>query len=156
MEQLLLAVAITIVVIIIMVKQLNNVTTKLDDEDEIINDPRLYANFASAIQEKIRAIRLGIETLDAKSQFKLLENANSAATLEKLSDMIRKLVFFETMMGKKNDSSSIETELFEILNELDLLISTSLENGEKIADDIREELASSYSQLKNRYSIRQL
>jgi hypothetical protein len=152
-EQLLLAIVVAVVVIFIMIKQINNVTTKLDDEDEIITDLKLYSNFASAIQEKIRAVRLGIEAQSsAESQFRLLGNVDNAVALEKLSDMIRKLVFFETMMGKKNDSASIEKELFEILNELDLFISNSLENGEKIADDIREELAASYSQLKNRYS----
>ncbi|MDR0408344.1 MAG: hypothetical protein LBH45_05480 [Campylobacteraceae bacterium] len=152
LEQLLPAVVVAVVVIIIMMKQINNVTTKLDDENEI-NDPRLYSNFASVIQKKIRAVRLGIE---AESQFELLENTNKAAALEKLSDMIRKLVFFETMMGKKNDSASIEKGLFEILNELDLFISASIKDGEKIADEIRNELAASYEQLKKRYFVEQI
>jgi hypothetical protein len=151
-EQALLAVAVAVIVIVIMMKQINNITTKLDDEGESISDPKLYSNFASVIQEKIRAIRLGIET----QEFALLEDKDGGAALEKLSDMIRKLVFFETMTGDNSDAASIESELFKILSELDILITTSLKDGEKIADKIREELANSYENLKSRYFIQSM
>jgi hypothetical protein len=102
------------------------------------------------IQEKIRTVRLAIET----QEFTLLEGKESGAVLERLSDMIRKLVFFETMTGKNSDAAGIESELFKILSELDTLIAASLKDGEKIADAIREELANSYENLKSRYFIK--
>jgi hypothetical protein len=151
--QLLGAIVIAAIVIVIMIKQINRITNKLDaDEENIIQPPRLYANFAGLIQDQIRSIRVDIESKNDDVKFVLLDEANAAEALEKLSDMIRKLVFFETMIGMKNGKNT-EAQLFEILNELDIFITNRIKNGEALADEIREELAASYKQLKNSYTI---
>ncbi|MDR0761497.1 MAG: hypothetical protein LBF13_00455 [Campylobacteraceae bacterium] len=151
--QLLGAVIIAAVVIVIMIKQINKVTDKIDADLPVIEPTRLYANFAALVQEKIRAIRLDIDTPKEGAKFVLLEEVNTSEALEKLSDMIRKLVFFETMIGMKNGAQSTEAGLFEILNSLDNFIAASLVNGKELADEIREELAVSYDRLKNSYMI---
>ncbi|MDR1007054.1 MAG: hypothetical protein LBL65_00620 [Campylobacteraceae bacterium] len=151
--QLLGAIIIVAVVIIIMIKQINRVTDNVDANLPVIEPARLYANFASLVQEKIRAIRLDIDTPKNEAKFVLLDGVNASEALEKLSDMIRKLVFFETMIGMKNSSPNTENGLFEILNNLDNFITTSIFNGKELADEIREELAISYDRLKNNYMI---
>ncbi|MDR1614379.1 MAG: hypothetical protein LBS26_02290 [Campylobacteraceae bacterium] len=152
--QLLGAIVIAAIVIVVMIKQINRITDKLDtDEDNAVQPPRLYANFASLVQDKIRSIRIDIESKKDDVKFVLLEEVNISEALEKLSDMIRRLVFFETMIGMKNGAKNTETQLFEILNELDVFITERIQNGETLADETREELASSYEQLKNSYMI---
>ncbi|MDR1977071.1 MAG: hypothetical protein LBQ18_08820, partial [Campylobacteraceae bacterium] len=136
--QLLAAIVIAAIVIIIMIKQINRVTDNIDANAPVIELPRLYANFASLVQEKIRAIRLDIETPKDEAKFTLLDGTNAAEALEKLSDMIRQLVFFETMIGMKNSAQTTESKLFEILSDLDTFIATSIKDGETIADEIRE------------------
>ncbi|MDR2081389.1 MAG: hypothetical protein LBP54_05830 [Campylobacteraceae bacterium] len=151
--QLLGAIIIVAVVIVVMIKQINRVTDKVDAEAPVTEPVQLYADFASLIQEKIRAIRLDIDTPKDGAKFILSGNASTSKALEKLSDMIRKLVFFETMINMKKSAENIEAELFKILNELDVFIVNYIQNGEALADEIREELAASYNRLKNSYMI---
>jgi hypothetical protein len=56
----------------------------------------------------------------------------------------------------KNSAQTTESKLFEILSDLDTFIATSIKDGETIADEIREELATSYEQMKNSYTIESL
>ncbi|MDR3346194.1 MAG: hypothetical protein LBS73_03370 [Campylobacteraceae bacterium] len=153
--QLLPVVVIAAIVIVVMMKQINKITNKID-ANEFIDNPKLYADFAALIQEKIRAIRLDIDSNAEAAKFTLQESVDKANTLEQLSDMIRKLVFFETMMGRNKDAKSTEAELFAVLQQLDELIVKSLNNGENISDEIREELAQSYEKLKNSYQIQEM
>jgi hypothetical protein len=158
---LLLLLLISAAVIIIMIKQINRVTERIDDE--ATSDPKLYADFSAVIQQTIRQMRLdieagaqpaaptgGIDVIPVR-RYVLAEFADKAIALEKLSDMIRKLVFFETMMGRNTDPKQIEQELFGVLQELDEFITQSLQEGAKIADEVREELFQSYEQLKTAY-----
>ncbi|MDR2789387.1 MAG: hypothetical protein LBB59_00170 [Campylobacteraceae bacterium] len=151
--QLLGAIIIVAVVIVIMTKQINKAADKADANMPVVEPERLYVNFASIIQEKIRALRLDIDTPKEEAKFVLLDGVNASEALEKLSDMIRKLVFFETKIGMKNGAQNSEAELFNILNELDIFITECVKNGETIADEIREEFAASYERLKNNYMI---
>lgn len=151
--QFLGAIVIAAVIIIIMIKQINKVTDRIDAQTPAIEPVGLYSNFASLVQEKIRAIRLDIDTPKEGAKFVLLEGVDTSEALEKLSDMIRKLVFFETMIGMRNSSQNTEAGLFEILNSLDNFIASSLVEGKELADEIREELAVSYEKLKNSYMI---
>ncbi|MDR2100235.1 MAG: hypothetical protein LBP40_05355 [Campylobacteraceae bacterium] len=147
------AIVIAAIVIVILIKQLNRVTNNIDDKTPLMENTKLYADFASIIQDKIRAIRIDMETPKYGAKFVLLDGVNTDESLEKLSELIRKLVFLETMIGMKSTPQNKETELFEILSALDEFIATSLVDGEKLADEIREEFAASYERLKNAYMI---
>ena len=67
--------------------------------------------------------------------------------LEKLSDFIRKLVFFETMMAKQKSAKEIESELFEVLTALEKFLGEFCVEGEALAEALRERLLEAYQQL---------
>lgn len=148
-EQLLPVVLVIAAVIFIMMKQINKVTTNIDSLANA-DFSKLYSLYAAVIQEKIRAIRFDVESFATSSnlKFSLLEGKELGTALERLSDMIRKLVFFETMMGKNKNKSETESELFAILNDLDNFINDSLKNGETIADEVKDELFNAYESLR--------
>lgn len=62
--------------------------------------------------------------------------------------MTRTLVFFETMNAKRRSSQEIEGELFGLLSDLDNLITQNFQNGENLADALREELGDAYARLQ--------
>lgn len=149
-NMILLTFIITIVVVIIMMKQIGKVTANIDTKS-IENIPSIYASFASFIQEKIRAIKADIDhTKNTPSPLYILKDENSEEkNLEFLADNIRKLVFFETMNAKRKNPKEVEKELFNILSALDDFLNTYIQNGEKLADDLRDEFASEFQKMKN-------
>lgn len=149
-NMVLIAFIVAIVVIIIMVKQINRVTTAIDNTaDE--QTPSIYASFAAFIQEKIRAIKADIDHTKntPNPTFILIDTHNEDKSLEFLADNIRKLVFFETMNAKRKNSKDIEKELFDILNSLDGFLHSYIQNGEQLADNLRDQFAKEFSKLQN-------
>lgn len=145
---LLVVIVICIFVVIALVKQINQVTNKIDaKEDE--NAPSVYANFAAIIQEKLRMIKKDIDHTKNTPEpvYVLNDQNNEEKSLEFLANCIRQLVFFETMNSKRKSNKQIELELFEILNSIDEHIKANMHNGEKLANELKDELALKYSQL---------
>ncbi len=138
-------------VVIIMVKQINKITQKIDAKDEAGGVSSVYANFSAIIQEKIRAIKADIDhTKNTPSPTYVLKNQDDEDTsLEFLADNIRKLVFFETLNSKRKNPKDIESELFELLSNLDKFINEKMENGEELANSLRDELAEKYQSLQD-------
>ncbi|MFV0481387.1 MAG: hypothetical protein ACK5LP_05330 [Campylobacteraceae bacterium] len=151
LDQALPAVIALCVVAYFMFQQINKVTKKIDAEQEFVDKPKLFAAFSAVIQEKIRSIRLDIDTADKNPnpRFKLKDGVNISNALEKLSDMIRELVFFETMNGRNQNIQDTESKLFGILSEIDKFLQKDIEDGEKIADEVRDELFGEYDRLQN-------
>ncbi|MDR0467972.1 MAG: hypothetical protein LBG67_03890, partial [Campylobacteraceae bacterium] len=120
-EQILLAAIVLCVVAYLVYNQINKITNKIDSIDK----PKLYADFSAIIQAKIREIRLDIDTFKTSLNAKYILNDENELTssLELLSDLIRQLVFLETMSGKNQNPQETESKLFEVLNELDNFIS---------------------------------
>ena len=149
MEQFLPAIIIAVVVTMVMVNQIKRITERLDAKGER-EDGEIYAKFASIIQEKIREIKLSIDPDKEphSSPYRLKEGIEAEPLLERLSDMVRTLVFFETMNAKRRSSEAVESELFGLLSDLDILINENFENGEELADALREELGDSYARLQ--------
>lgn len=148
MEQLFPALMIAAIVTLVMVKQIKKITGNIDNAKE--NSFDLYAKFSAIIQEHVRHIK---NTLDTSKEmdnprFILLEGRNEAQALEKLSDFIRKLVFFETMMAKQKNAKEIEAELFEVLFGLENFLKEFCEDGENLADELRETLLEEYERLQ--------
>lgn len=149
MEQFLPAIIIAVIVTMVMINQIKRITERLDAKGET-QDSEVYAKFAGIIQEKIREIKLCIdpEKSHENSKYQLKEDIEPSSTLEKLSDMTRTLVFFETMNAKRRSSQEIEGELFGLLSDLDNLITQNFQNGENLADALREELGDAYARLQ--------
>ncbi len=149
MEDFLPAILVAMAVGFVMIKQIGKITQRIDAKGEP-TDANVYAAFAGVIQEKIRAIKKDIDSSKEtpEPQYVLKEGEGEEKALEELSDMIRKLVFFETMGAKRDSKERIESEMFGVLNELDSFVSQALVDGEALADALREELFGAYERIK--------
>lgn len=148
MEQLIPVLMIVAMVAFVLVKQIGKLTNKLDTfVDE--NSHERYAKFSAIIQERVREIKQSLDSSKTPNErpFKLLEGKNEEEALELLSNFIRKLVFFETLMAKQKSSKEIEAELFELLSHLDTFLKEFCVEGEALADALRESLLEAYEQL---------
>ncbi|MBE0495674.1 MAG: hypothetical protein IBX45_04640 [Campylobacterales bacterium] len=149
MQDFLPAIVVAMAVGFIMIKQIGKITQRLDAKGDSTGT-QVYATFAGIVQERIRAIKKDIDTSKEtlEPRYILKEGENEEKALEELSDMIRKLVFFETMGSKRDSRERVEGEMFAVLSELDSFVSQAVENGEALADELREELFSVYEKLQ--------
>lgn len=145
MDQLIPALFVAAMIAFIVFKQINHITRRLDKKgDTNIFDK--YAKFSVAIQNHIRAIKLDIDSTKKieTPRYILLENIDEEDSIEKLSDYLRKLVFFETLLAKKKTSSEIESDLFGILSQVDEFIKQNCVDGEQLAEELKENLLLEY------------
>lgn len=152
MDQLIPVLMIVGMVAVIMVRQINKISSKAGEHPLAVSTPNFerYAKFSSIIQEHVREIKHALDSSKIKEEetpFKLQEGRNEAQALEKLSDFIRKLVFFETMMAKQKSAKEIEAELFEVLTALEKFLGEFCVEGEALAEALRERLLEAYQQL---------
>lgn len=147
MEQLIPVLMIVGFVVFIMSKQINRVTRNIADNE--VSSHEGYSRFSVTVQEEIRAIKNGLDSskTNQDSPYKLLEGKDEALALETLSNYIRKLVFFETMMAKQKSPDEIEADLFEILNGVEQFLIENCEDGEKLSEELRERLLAAYEQI---------
>lgn len=150
MEQLMPVLLIVFVVAIVMIKQIGRITNKVGSVTSSKSSFELYAKFSTFIQEHVRVIKNSMDSSKTveERKFKLLEGRNEAQALEKLSDFIRKLVFFETMMAKQKSDQEVEAELFEILNGLETFLMEFCEDGERLSEELRETFLNAYEKLQ--------
>lgn len=148
MEQLIPVLMIVAMVAFVLVKQIGKLTNRLDTFVDESSHER-YAKFSAIIQERVREIKQSLDSSKELNErpFKLLEGKNEEEALELLSNFIRKLVFFETLMAKQKSSKEIEAELFELLSHLDTFLKEFCVDGEALADALRESLLEAYEQL---------
>lgn len=148
MEQLLPVLMIVAMVAFILAKQIGKITKKLDTFSNDVSFDR-YAKFSSIIQDEVREIKQNIDSSKSIDErlYLLLEGKDEREALEILSDFIRKLVFFETLMAKQKSANEIEAELFEVLNGLESFLKEYCVDGEALSDALRERLLESYERL---------
>lgn len=151
MEQLIPVLMIVGIVAFIMMRQIGKVTDKIDRQPSVSTQNfERYAKFSAIIQEHVREIKYALDSSKSKEEvtpFILKEDKNEAQALEKLSDFIRKLVFFETMMAKQKSAKEIESELFEVLSSLESFLIEFCIDGEELSEALRERLLEAYQQL---------
>jgi len=145
MDQLFPVIFVVAMMVFMLMKQLKHITGNLDTQGNT-NSFDKYSNFSVAIQNHIRAIKLDIDSVKKieNPRYILLENRDEEDSIELLSDFLRKLVFFETLLAKKKTPSEIEGELFGVLSELDTFIKENCEDGELLADELRDSLLEEY------------
>jgi len=145
MDQLFPVIFVIAMIAFILIRQIKHITGNL----EIQNDANYfdkYSKFSVTIQNHIRAIKLDIDSTKKieNPRYILLENINEEESIELLSDYLRKLVFFETLLAKKKTASEIESELFSILSQVDTFIKERCLDGELLANELRENLLEEY------------
>lgn len=145
MDQLLPVLLVTAFMAFILFKQINHIAKNSDKgvlQQSNNNNFKKYSNFSVSIQNYIRIIKNDLDSSKQTEEpiFKLLNNIDEKASLEELSDFLRKLVFFETLLAKQKTSEEIESELFAILDAIDSFIKTKCEDGEKLAQELKNKL----------------
>ncbi len=131
----------------LMYKNINKITKKLDETSR--GGFEAYAAFSAKIQEYIRKIKKDIDD-DLSSQnpqYFLKKESDQKVVVKELTNLIRELSFYETVLAKKKSSDEIESGLFEILSKLDSLIKENFQDGEKIADQLREDFHKEYMKI---------
>lgn len=130
--------------------QIQKLTKKLDDEGAVpayqkaaqevlqnLNNAEKYPKFCNVIQKKINALRQDI----------LFEYALNGAgdkdkaldTLEQIRDKVEALL--------KRENANWESELVEILDEIDGFVKANFKNGEDRAEELRDELKKEFDGL---------
>ncbi len=143
MSELLSALLIGAIVTFVLFYNIKKITQKLEKEEEKSFD--IYSSFAIKVEEYLREIKKKAENKEF-----VLKNKNSDKEFnEKLLKCIRELLFFETIEAKKLKKKEAEERLFEILSFVDEILIKYLQNGEEIADDLREKLYKEYEKIKN-------
>ncbi|WP_148786838.1 aryl-sulfate sulfotransferase [Campylobacter concisus] len=123
--------------------QIQKLTKKLDEEGAVpayqkaaqevlqnLNNAEKYPKFCNVIQKKINALRQDILFEDA-----LNEASDKDKALDQLEQTRDKL---EALL--KQENANWESELVEILDEIDGFVKANLKNGEDKAEELKEEL----------------
>ena len=130
--------------------QIQKLTKKLDDEGAVpayqkaaqevlqnLNNAEKYPKFCNVIQKKINALRQDILFEDA-----LNEASDKDKALDQLEQTRDKL---EVLL--KQENANWESELVEILDEIDSFVKLNLKNGEDRAEELRDELKKEFDGL---------
>ena len=130
--------------------QIQKLTKKLDDEGAVpayqkaaqevlqnLNNAEKYPKFCNVIQKKINALRQDILFEDA-----LNEAGDKDKALDQLEQTRDKL---EALL--KQENANWESELVEILDEIDGFVKANFKNGEDRAEELRDELKKEFDGL---------
>lgn len=130
--------------------QIQKLTKKLDDEGAVpayqkaaqevlenLNNAEKYPKFCNVILKKINALRQDILFEDA-----LNEASDKDKALDQLEQTRDKL---EALL--KQENANWESELVEILDEIDSFVKANLKNGEDRAEELRDELKKEFDGL---------
>jgi len=147
MDQLFPVIFVVAMIAFILIKQIKHITGNLDIQGDT-NSFGKYSKFSVAIQNHIRAIKLDIDSTKKidNPRYILLENIDEEESIELLSDYLRKLVFFETLLAKKKTADEIEQELFSILSQVDTFLKEKCFEGEQLANELRDNLLAEYEE----------
>ena len=130
--------------------QIQKLTKKLDDEGAVpayqkaaqevlqnLNNAEKYPKFCNVILKKINALRQDILFEDALNEAGYKDKALD--TLEQIRDKAEALL--------KRENANWESELVEILDEIDGFVKANFKNGEDRAEELRDELKKEFDGL---------
>ena len=130
--------------------QIQKLTKKLDDEGAVpayqkaaqevlenLNNAEKYPKFCNVIQKKINALRQDILFEDALNEAN--DKDKALDKLEQTRDKVEALL--------KRENANWESELVEILDEIDGFVKANFKNGEDRAEELREELKKEFDGL---------
>jgi len=153
MQHLVPVLVVLAIVAFFMYKNINKITSNIDNFED--KSYELYAKYARIVEGYIKELQNNVEKNSVLNddKYKLLEEVDAKELEEKLSSLIRKLAFFETLQAKQKKKKELEGDFFEILSSLDDLIQKNFKDGDKLADEIRDNLHDEYIKLKEFYSL---
>ena len=130
--------------------QIQKLTKKIDDEGAVpayqkaaqevlqnLNNAEKYPKFCNVIQKKINALRQDILFEDALNEAS--DKDKALDTLEQIRDKVEALL--------KRENANWESELVEILDEIDGFVKANFKNGEDRAEELRDELKKEFDGL---------
>ena len=130
--------------------QIQKLTKKLDDEGAVpayqkaaqevlenLSNTEKYPKFCNVIQKKINALRQDILFEDALNETS--DKDKALDTLEQIRDKVEALL--------KRENTNWESELVEILDEIDGFVKANFKNGEDRAEELRDELKKEFDGL---------
>ena len=130
--------------------QVQKLTKKLDEEGAVpayqkaaqevlqnLNNAEKYPKFCSVIQKKINTLRQDILFEDALNEAG--DKDKALDVLEQIRDKVEELL--------KRENANWESELVEILDEIDGFVKVNLKNGEDRAEELRDELKKEFDGL---------
>ena len=130
--------------------QIQKLTKKLDDEGAVpayqkaaqevlqnLNNAEKYPKFCNVIQKKINALRQDILFEDALNEAG--DKDKALDVLEQIRDKVEALL--------KRENANWESELVEILDEIDGFVKANFKNGEDRAEELRDELKKEFDGL---------
>ena len=135
MNYLILSLIIGGVVAYLLYKNITHITNHLDSLED--NTFELYSKYSLFINNIIKEIKNEIDFPKSDAKFVIKESFDKQKVSEELSTLIRKLVFFETVMAKKNSKEKTEEELFNVLIRLEKLIKQNFIDGEKLSQELK-------------------
>ena len=130
--------------------QVQKLTKKLDEEGAVpayqkaaqevlenLSNAEKYSKFCNVIQKKINALRQDILFEDALNEAN--DKDKALDKLEQTRDKVEALL--------KRENANWESELVEILDEIDSFVKANLKNGEDRAEELRDELKKEFDGL---------
>ncbi len=152
MDHLVPVVIVLLVVAFFMYQNINKITGNIDALED--NSYEMYSKYARIVEKYIKDIE---EIIDKNSvlnedKYILKDKKDAEKTKQDLFSLVRKLAFFETLKAKEKSTKELESQFFEILSTLDAMVKDRFIDGEKLSDELRENLHNEYQNLKKGYS----
>lgn len=149
MNYILIAIIVGVVVAYLLYQNINHITNHLDSlEDKSFE---LYSEYSLFINGIIKKIKEDIESPTENSKYRLNMGVNPIIISDSLSALIRKLVFFETILAKQKSKEEIEGELFKVLSSLEKIILESFQNQKSLAEDLNGLFQYEFEVLQKKY-----
>ncbi len=132
----------------LMYQNINKVTANLPTEKK--GSFESYAAFAGKMSEMIRKVKNDLDKDITSSHpiFVAKESCDTEARVKELLDLLRQSAFYETVMAKRKTPKEIEAAMAEILQKLDAIIISCCVEGEKLAEEVRENLHREYQKIE--------
>jgi hypothetical protein len=130
-----------------MYQNINRVTANLPPEKT--GSFESYAAFAGKMSEMIRKVKNDLDK-DINSShpvFVAKEGCDTKTSVKALLDLLRESAFYETVMAKRKTPKETEAAMVSILKKLETIIRECCVDGEKLADEVRDNLSEEYQKI---------
>ncbi len=108
-----------------------------------------YAAFASAVSETIRNVKNDLDRDIGRSHpiFIAKETCDTDRAVKELLDLLRATSFYETVMARRKTPKEVEAAMAETLTKLDAIIRRCCQDGDRLADELKERLHEEYQKI---------